>query len=377
MGRGLLPFIVLFALALAGCGPKTIVSILNPTRYHATTVVDFSDRGQVTRQTVVSGCKVIDQTDSVAANTATTITGERHWTRRSDGSLWVLGLLEPCRWGVDGPPPPGFKPVTAAPLILGREDGDWRLAETLTYRFDNADAPTRLETYSTRALFDGGVEGLSARGQISSGGEIITDSLRAAFPWLTLASARDKAKGELTREQKRQGVLAPVPETRFEGFTAKAVQLRGGAVCPAADPRAVGPIVLDSDAKCGFVTDCYPGREVTTPCGEMLGRLRPAFEKDFSAVRFSGAAPEGGYVGTYVPSKVLAAAGAPADRSSYGYHWRPEICLDGVCARPDRWGGLMFYYPARNVFVEVRSRTHQAFAGLYLAETGPRWGGDE
>jgi len=377
MGRASLPLVILLALGLCGCGPKTIASILNPTRYHATTVVDFRDRGQAARQVVVSGCKVIDQSDSIAANTNTTITGERHWVRRADGSLWVLGLLDPCRWGVDGAPAPGFLPVTTDPLILGRESPEWRLSETLTYRFDNAEAPTRLETYSTRALFEGGVDGLSARGQISSGGETITDSLREAFPWLVRAAARDRARGELTRAQKREGVPQPLREAGFEGFTAQAVQLRGGAVCWSPDPNATAPVILDDDDKCRFLNECHPGRKPTIPCQESLGGLRPTYDKNFSVVRFSAAAPERDYVGTYVPTKMLGAAKAPADWSSYGYTWRPEICLDGVCGKTERMGWLTFYYPARNVLVAVRSGSHHPHPGLFLAEPGPRWGGSE
>ena len=377
MGRALLSFVILLALGLCGCGPKTIASILNPTRYHATTVVDFRDGRQVSRQVVVSGCKVIDQTDSIAANTATTITGERHWIKRADGSLWVLGLLDPCRWGVDGAPAPGFLPIITDPLVLGRESPEWRLSETLTYRFDKAEAPTRLETYSTRALFDGGFDGLSARGQISSGGETITDSLRAAFPWLVRAAARDKTRGELTRAQKREGVPQPLPETGFAGYTAEAIQLRGGAACTAADPRAAGPVVIDDSDRCGFLNACARDRELTQPCQDILGRLRPTFDAGFSRVGFSTAAPERAYVGTYVPTRVLGAARAPASWSSYGYDWLPEICLDGVCARPERMGWLTFYYPARNMLVTVRPGSHHPHPGLFLAEPGPRWGGTE
>src|SRR4051812_41742177 len=94
--RRLLPLGLL--MALAACGPKTVISSLFPLRYAATTVVDFHDRGMASRQTVVSKCKVVDQTDSIALGYLTPITGERHWLRRADGSLWVLGLLSPCRW---------------------------------------------------------------------------------------------------------------------------------------------------------------------------------------------------------------------------------------------------------------------------------------
>lgn len=170
MRRGLLSFALLFLLGLTGCGPKTIASILNPLKYNVTTVVDFREDGVVTRQTLVSRCTVIDQTDSIAANYSVDDQGEPHWLKRADGSFWLLASLDPCRWWDEKPGAGGAMQPVVQRTGYAQAPGTWPLSDGPVYRLDSVERPAQIEVYGMHALFDGGVDGVSARAQLGPGG---------------------------------------------------------------------------------------------------------------------------------------------------------------------------------------------------------------
>src|SRR5688572_28769448 len=62
------PFVAF--LLLAACGPKSIVSTIFPERQTLSSTVVFDDAAGRTPQTIRYSCKIIDQTDSIAANIA-------------------------------------------------------------------------------------------------------------------------------------------------------------------------------------------------------------------------------------------------------------------------------------------------------------------
>lgn len=326
MRRTLIAVIAL--LPLAACGPKTIKSILFPTRYGVTTVVDFHDDGRVVRQTVVSRCEVIDQTDSVARNVVTHQKGESHWVRRADGSLWILGTLTPCRWGLEGP----GERVEFAPLEPGLTDEPLRgVAPSLTYRIDDPAAPTRIDAYRTEALFDADGRGLRIGAQIAPVGDKVTDGLKTAFPLPPgMAAAKD---------DKRPSFEAAPRPARFVGLSAEVFDM-SRAPCRAAGPAEPAPVrVLDT-------ADCDTAR------GTRLGGLRPEISPDFSLVRFASSDPETAYLGSLFQAVAIQRAQGAGGEG--GLHWAPEVCVDSLCVSTALPFELTVYLPARRQAVVVR-----------------------
>lgn len=376
MRRALIPLLLL--IPLAACGPRTVVSMMFPTTYAATTVVDFIDGDRTLRQTVVTACRVVDQTDSIAANSKTTVTGERHWIRREDGSVWVLGLLDACRWGPDGPPDhAAFKALYPDIGYRGRPEA-LRLGPSLTYRFDDPVRPTRLDTWRTEALFTDGADGLRVAAQVAPGGGSPTETLPAAFPFLAEVEAANRAAREADRDQPVHRRPARLSPGRFMGMTAVAEQLRGeGCVTPDAEAGVEGPVVLAADARCQLGGDCRPDFAPDATCHERLGGLRPEFARDYSVVRFSLQNRDPAYVGGYLRGEVLRDAGAPGVWGPNQFAWRPQACLEDVCVEPRGHQLTRLYYPSRKILVYLDVGLHRADPNLFLARPGPVWGGNE
>lgn len=371
--RTLLPLLACSVL-LAGCGPKTIHSIIFPTRYAVTTTVDFRDGDRTVRQTVVSGCKVIDQTDSIAPGIDTTVTGERHWIRRADGSLWILGLLNACRWGVKGPQGETVSAAILPDAPPGERPRVWRLSHSLTYRFDDPVAPRRLDTYDTRELFEAGVDGLSAAATITPVGGKPTNTLDAAFPYLREVEAAEKAlkadRSRTARQRRRERGPGG-----FDGVAVVAKIIENGE-CPGADGSGEEPVLVtggscDSSARCG------PPRAAELPCYRQVGGLKPEIAPDFGTIRYSLDQAEPGFVGTYVRTDLLKAAHAPGlDAGAYP-RWTPRLCIEDTCLQLQRMDVRSYYYPSRRLLVSIRTQVHQAGPAYFLARPGPVWGGDE
>ncbi len=345
-------FISALILLVSACGPKTIVSSLFPLKYAVVTEMTFDDDGAVSRQAVVSACSIVDQTDSIAANFNTTVTGERHWLRRADGSLWVFGLMGVCRWHEKpppgayqdvGPPPPKGADAAGAPQV--------RLSRSLTYRYDDPVSPERVDAYWTHALFAGRVDGLTVSARMAGAEGAPTDTLRATFPYLSAAPGEG-------RDAELRG--------RFFGVSAEAEALTE-AKCPAPNPSAASPIILERSEP------CVHGRR------REAGGLVPDVDLERGTVRFSLSDRREGFAARFFPASLLArknAGGAWAD-NGFAADWWPTVCLDGVCAPEDAGGYAVFYYPAANMLVTVRPAQHQAFAKLFLAERAPVWSGTD
>lgn len=329
--------IVILALPLlAACGPKTITSMLFPTRYGATTVVDFQGDGRDVRQAVVTRCRIIDQSDSVSqVALAIDARGEPHWLRRTDGSLWILGPLEPCRWGVEGPRGhPAYQPIqpvrgdTAPP-------GVHRLSSSLTYRIDDPSAPRRADAYRTEALFDGGADGLQVRAQLAPVGEEVTDTLSAV---LRRPAAVPKVEG-------RRGDWS----TRFLALTAEVYDMSAEPCQAAGSARAV--VMVDPRA-------CNPER------GIRLGGLRPEVSSDFGVLSFATGTLDPAYVGGFFHGEGIRRAGGPGEWRRYQM-WTPRVCLDDLCQPPsNEWGAAYsFYLPARAWAVLIRRQVYDLPVG--------------
>ncbi|MES2032709.1 MAG: hypothetical protein V4466_00910 [Pseudomonadota bacterium] len=328
---------ILVLFGLVGCGPKTVVSALSPLKYAVTTTVEFQDHGATTRQAIVTRCRVIDQTDSVSGNYAIDETGDVHWFKRSDGSLWLLRRFETCRWR-EAAPPAGEAPRSLSPGA-GADPSGSRLQRTLVYRLDNAENPTQLDIHDTDALFGPGIDGLSARAELAPGGGAATDVLRKVFPWLGGP----------------QGAAAP--GRVFRGYVAEVRQLPATVRCPSPNPGAAGPVLLSGPPNipaCTSTPTCMTRQSpATTACAVGLGSLRPTFDPGYRTVRFGDPGRAERYGGTLVRGTILRAAGAEGLTGQAGDMWKADVCVEGVCVRLDRMQTASVYYPARNLLVTL------------------------
>jgi len=340
--RGIL-IAILALLPLAACGPKTINSMLFPTRYGVTTVVDFRDNGRVVRQTVVSRCRVIDQSDSIAMNDLSiSVRGEPHWVRRGDGSLWILGSLDPCRWGAEGP---GDYREFAPLRPDARTDGEPLvrvLHPSLTYRIDDPAKPGRIDAYQTKALFANGAEGLKIDAQIAPTGGRATKALPAVLP---IPVGMEKKKGEPGSGW----------ETRFVGVQAEVFDM-SREPCESAGSAQPGPVLVAGGSRCN------PER------GRSLGSLRPDVAADFSVVSFSIDTLDPAYEGALFQGLAIQRAGAPGD---WRFHpdWRPRVCIDGQCLSSEARNDLTVYFPARRQAVRI----HDAYYDLPVGKALRWW----
>jgi hypothetical protein len=223
--------VLLATLSLTACGPKTVKSMFFPERYSTTTTVEFHDGGRSMTQTLRYQCKIIDETDSLAANTLVDVQGERHWLKRTDGSILVLGHLNPCPW-------------TTAPAGNAHEDlfPQQQRFDDDSYLFDSADKPSRVDVLSTQALF-----------------------ATERAPWASGARV-DAAKGaaDATLHHAFPGLAALDPHSltgRYVGGSAKVFRLTHGTHC---DPTPSGVVVLSSNNRCNFVMPCRGRRERTS-----------------------------------------------------------------------------------------------------------------
>lgn len=303
-------------------------------------MVDFHDNGQVVRQTLVSRCEVIDQSDSVSYKSVAIHTkGEPHWVRRADGSLWLLGSLDPCRWGLEGPGDyREFAPLRpdagtdGEPLVRP-------LNPSLTYRIDDPAKPGRVDAYRTKVLFGSGAEGLKIDAQMAPAGERVTKALAAAFP---VPAGMERRKGD----------RASAWAIRFVGVTAEVFDM-GREPCEGAGLAQRGPVLVAGGSRCN------PERGVN------LGGLRPAVSSDFSVVSFSIDTLDPAYEGALFQGLAIQRAGGPGDWRSHP-DWRPRICVDGQCLSSEARSDVTVYFSSRQQAVRIREAYYDLPVGDML-----------
>lgn len=330
--------LILVATALGGCTPRNVVSALFPTKYAVISTVTFEDGGNRSIQTVIHRCKIVDQTGSISMGSGKTVSGDRHWLRRADGSLLILGRLAPCP--VDGPDP-GFTSTY--------DPERWRVEED-SYLFDNAERPRSVQVFDTHALFDDGDTRI-----LQAAFEVLPDR-PATHTWETAFRGRDTLPPSSSLEK---GGGAPLAPGIFVGVTAEVAQLTEESRCESPD-NADGPVLLPHDSACRFLNGCRGAGDATSRCGHALGYLPVTVEAGWARARIALGPADTKVRRTLYDARVLLADGAP--ESAPGPRWTPEICLDGLCVTPtgreDTW---LFYYPRERKTVTVMM-TFQRFS---------------
>ncbi len=324
------------ALLLAGCGPKTIISMLLPERYSATSTVTFTHDGATHVQSLSTHCKHVDQSDSIAGILLTSYDAEHHWWKRPDGALLILGDIKPCRF---------MRGEHISPVMT--TDPDSMIYNQESLLFDDATAPARLELLSTLKLMDphnGYVLGAHAE----RGARLpVRDTLRAAFPGLPLVMDKD---------------TADAPERGFGGLTVRAYRLRPGVTCAPAGKHDGDWQEIPKDDKCRHLDPCrFGGPSDGAVCGEELGGFPVRAESDFTRLRID--------------------PNVPVDPVLLGVLWREALATDGsistaeICIENDCFGrdlqadDLSFHSPRRGLVIEVtrtrRSLLKYNFYGSY------------
>lgn len=96
---GRLLTIILAASSLTACGPRTLRSWLFPETYTVSSTIEFRmPNGSVRTQTQRYRCKIMDTTDAINGSLGVDSVGDRHWLKYPNGSVLIVGALQPCRW---------------------------------------------------------------------------------------------------------------------------------------------------------------------------------------------------------------------------------------------------------------------------------------
>ena len=325
----------LFVLALlpllAACGPRTLLSMLAPTRYTVESTVVFKVDGRLVPQTLAEGCTSVDQTDSVGGGLATGYNGEHHWLKRADGSILVLGDLHPCRFLENHLSADHERLTVSDPRTMRYAYSQPSLL------FDNAAAPTRVDVLSTIALMTP-AQGLVADGDVRLvGGESTSGSLKQAFPAL---------KSVLKTGTIGSGWGSLLTEPGFSGLTTRVYQMAPGTTC---ETKGEGLQFLPVTTDCRFINDCDKSGP-NGVCGTELGGLRVTASATFDRLTIADpATPDPLKIATLWSNQTIAAR---TSQSGPRFQWAPMVCIEGVCGRPDRGhDGLIAYSPKTRILV--------------------------
>jgi len=327
------------SLLLAGCGPKSIVSTLFPEKHTVSSTVTFDDAGRRTTQTIRYHCKIIDQTDSIAANIARESEGEAHWLKRSDGRVLVLSPLESCDVG--------RRKVGDTRAI--DPEGIARDAESFV--FDDAVRPVEIRVLSTRALFEGPEPRIaSARIKLVKTAPA-TYTLAAAFPGLAT----------LTEPLPPDADKRATPGATFAGVLARVYELTPNSTCET-DAKGPGPIQLPVGHACQFLNPCKGAGGRTSRCGREVGYLPVRFDRKWSRAEITLGEADEREIAVLHRKTTMLADGAPSTPGYQTTFWTPEACLDGLCIPIGGHNAvpIRVYYPERGILVDV-SITQRAF----------------
>lgn len=338
----------LAAPLLLGCGPMTIWSSMFPLEYDVVTTLQYESAGKRSTQEQVTHCKLVDQTDSIAANTAVYSFGEPPWLEEDDGSLLILGSLSPCKWFPHEELP---EPGKRFPLMAGDERDKPPDAEGIpaseSWRLDDPANPSRLEVWTTRTFFHGDAEP-HITATIGVTEAPTTYGLDAAFPWLASADAAHEAVRAAHKDVPAYAEQ-PLDPRSFAGVGAELFLLQKGATCPAPDATAELPILLPPATECVYLRECREGQDL--PCRVPLGGVRPLVREDAAAITFRLDEPRPGYRATLLRVDTLPAT-APLEKG----RWTPEVCFGDTCFPTEHTPRPYVYFPAKNVLVELDPR---------------------
>ena len=337
--RGLLRLaglLVVMAPLLGGCGPKTVFSMLFPLRYDVRTTITLDDDGHPVTLTGQAHCQVIDATDSIAMNTEASHVGGGLWTRRPDGSLLVMANPD-CPWAIKGPGTGEVVSLSAAEL---------RNRVAAAYVFPNPDDASVVDevTISGPAARDAALRVVDWRYPAVRGPH--PPPLASGFPALKDLRAWNAVNRPGSRGA---GVMARLAAGDYVAVHARVWRLALGTDC---GQTGDAPLQLDEHNSCQFINDCNSAPSATprSACGQPAGSLVVSPNADFSRMqaRIGDLRPQSS-TRFYRADRVQKATG-----QALGADWRPELCIDDLCAPPGpSLGQTLTYFPRTGLLVEM------------------------
>ncbi|MFN3667977.1 MAG: hypothetical protein ACK4VY_01575 [Brevundimonas sp.] len=312
------------ALLLSGCGPESVRSALNPVRYAVRSDVEVRIEGQARRGAFVQRCSISDQTDSIVGMVLTDIQGDSPWFTTPDGGILIVGGLSPCGWWEKRPAP--------GTMVDGLRPDLPAVQTTVTWLFDSAERPTRVDVYRAPALMgaDGPLAVTAATMTVVS--ERPGAGLRRAFPGAADFGGWDeKLKTRVTTPFVGiEGRVRPAQasEACLERFTAGVAE---GPACP------FHPGDLDDQVVAEI-------RDVAFTVSEETFR--------FSALEDMPAGLKARlYRQDTLPGEAAAVLWVGA---------RPEVCVQSLCARmpPPMMPIMQIHDRERSLIYEVRRVSH-------------------
>jgi len=328
---------LLAAVTLAGCGPRTIRTLILPETYAVSSTITFRNPdGSSTTQTQQIKCEILDTRDALNGGLTTRAVGDRHWRQLPNGAIMIVGDMTPCPWL--GKPAPGQS--RRAEPHFERSPANSGEQWATTFVFDDAERPMQVDVLDTQAMaidpgagFDRPVLFVGRRGR--------APSLTSAFPGL---------RSLVSDHTSESFVQSDLSDNAFSGVVARVYELPEGERC--GDGASEGGAVLAPNDACQNIRDCEQASPMSV-CPLYLGALRVEFNADYTRANLSSrAAPDRLFWMRYLRNDVIRAR-YPMTAPAAG--WQPELCYDGHCTSES---DARFYDPAarRLIWVSVRER---------------------
>ena len=317
---GRLLTIILAASSLTACGPRTLRSWLFPETYTVSSTIEFRmPNGSLRTQTQRYRCKIMDTTDAINGSLGVDSVGDRHWLKYPNGSVLIVGALQPCRWTTT--PKRGL--YEKEPMDAPSNTGYPGSLDTVI--FDNADHPLRAVVYSTQDLIKSRTI-ISGSPLVFTGRQPSAPRLKNTFPGLYDLVLTGGVRGGSGGEKSN---LLP---QHFSGVVVRVFKLDDGSDCGAAPGGAI--VVIGQESPCRDVrTNCATATATGDfVCGRYIRNLDTAYDDRLANVQVLHAMPENpGFKARYLSSGlIMDQAGIPeSERTKSG--WRPRICYKTYC----------------------------------------------
>ena len=307
----------------------------------------FEDNGRVTTQSNTVRCEYSAMTEDGRAQIGyqPDIEGDRHWAKRSDGSIIVFAELHPC-----------MKNAALGDhedVAIGNDPSMSRSNET--YVFDSSDEPTKVDVFTGNA-FTQPNDHLLVLKSVSvarTDAPELTHGLAQAFPGLA----------KIVPDEQHMRLGTNIFPGSFVGVTAQVSQLAANTKCGTS--ATSGLVNLASGDHCVFINDCDKSSDKVV-CGKPAGAFRVDYDATFSTARIQPGKPDKNFKATLYDAGLPAFGSAPGIPWNGGRKWMPEICMEKLCAtmtRPD--SSVVFYYPAKRLLIEARITSQAFYKGVF------------
>ncbi len=340
--------LLLSAALLVGCNSSE-GSSESPKTAQFMSTAKFSYEGREITQENPVHCEFVGLNDGIVhIGRAPWIEGDRHWLKRSDGSIIIFPEFQSCMEGAE---------LGERREVMAREEHLAPLSHE-TYVFDSSDKPTKVDILTADAFASAVGDSVLRSVSLTRADNPLTHRLATAFPGL----------GKIVPEPDpilTEGLGADMYPGMFVGVQAKASILAPNTKCGTS--ATTGVVILPERDGCQFVNDCKKsGPKIV--CGKDAGGLRVSYDKSFSTATVAMGEPDAKYQMTLYDSRLPAFGNAPSIPWNNHRKWTPRLCVVELCATPtEPFLPVLFYFPAKRLLIEV-GPVHRPFGkGMFSA----------